>query len=230
MGTTIQPFNPYDQRLPPNYPPPPLKRYWWRGFLVAALIHWVIILLLLWSWTSYQESRTVTKAQLCVVIDKDPIIHELRLPSACEPAPPKPKSKPKPRPAPKPAPPRPQVQPPAPVVRSAPQSADDANRFLQSYIEKLRARIRARRVYPPPSIAQREEGNVLVSFDLVRDGTIRNIRMVKSSGYPLLDDNAVHLLQKISPFEPIPETVIEGLGKNTFSFQIPIEYRLSEVL
>lgn len=238
MGTSTQLYNPYRNSVrADHHMPPPLQRNrWWRGFLIASLIHWVIILLLLWSWTNYQESKTLTQVKMCLVLDKDPVIHELRLPLDCAPPP---APAPVPQAKPKPAQPQPQVEIPTPVVKQTasrptpkpPQRVPEAaSRFLQSYLDNLRARIRATRTYPPQSIENREEGDVMAGFTLFKDGTIRNIRVARSSGYLLLDENAVQSLRQVSPFDPIPNEIIKAFGKDSFNFEIPIEYRLSEIL
>ena len=241
MSTQLQPYtgnygSTYYQTGAYPPPPPPYntrRNAWWRGFLIASVIHWIIILLLLWLWTSYQESSTVTQAKFCLVVDKDPIIHEIQLPSNCEPKPQPKIRKPQPR-RPKvteirQAPPRVAPPPPRtvnlPTPKQKPTSlVEEQDRVVQSYLNKLIARIKASRKYPPTALARQQEGEVLVGFNIVRDGTMDNIRVLRSSGYPILDRDAVKSLTKISPFEPIPQEMIDALGRDTFSFQIPIEY------
>ena len=62
------------------------------------------------------------------------------------------------------------------------------------------------------------EGKVVVSFVICEDGMVINIRIVKSSGYTLLDKNAVESIKKSMPF-PSPPVRAELV--------VPVSYRLS---
>jgi protein TonB len=52
-----------------------------------------------------------------------------------------------------------------------------------------------------------------VDFDILRDGTPSNIRLVQSSGVPTLDTSALRALQRVDKFGPLPEG-----SKQTFEF------------
>ena len=62
------------------------------------------------------------------------------------------------------------------------------------------------------------EGKVVVAFVIREDGTVINIRIVKSSGFTLLDNNAVESIKKAQPF-PSPPVRAELV--------VPVSYRLS---
>ena len=59
---------------------------------------------------------------------------------------------------------------------------------------------------------------VLISFVICRDGSVKDIRIVKSSGFKALDKKAVEVIQKTAPF-PRPPVSAELI--------IPITYKLS---
>jgi protein TonB len=42
---------------------------------------------------------------------------------------------------------------------------------------------------------------------LYADGSVKEIRVLQSSGYKLLDDSAVNIVRLASPFSPFPEDV-----------------------
>jgi protein TonB len=71
-----------------------------------------------------------------------------------------------------------------------------------------------------PSIARRNgwQGKVLVSFVIMDDGKIENVSIVESSGFNLLDKNAVSTIRRAAPF-PRPPTRI--------TIVVPIFYDLS---
>lgn len=47
------------------------------------------------------------------------------------------------------------------------------------------------RFYPEAALRNNDSGDVLVTYDVGTDGTISNVTVTKSSGYPLLDHAAV---------------------------------------
>lgn len=57
-----------------------------------------------------------------------------------------------------------------------------------------------------PDVARRMgwEGRVLVAFLILPDGTVRNVRVVRGSGFPVLDRNAVEAVRAASPFPRPP--------------------------
>jgi len=58
---------------------------------------------------------------------------------------------------------------------------------------------------------------VVVSFDVLKNGHVQDIRIVKSSGYELLDSNLVETIRKVEPFPRPPVSVI---------LNMPITYEL----
>jgi protein TonB len=44
----------------------------------------------------------------------------------------------------------------------------------------------------------------VIDFEILRDGTIANIQLVQSSGYPSVDASAVRAIQASSPLNPLP--------------------------
>ncbi len=53
--------------------------------------------------------------------------------------------------------------------------------------------LRAQAVYPPESIKNKEEGTVSLEFTINADGSVSDVRVAKSSGYPRLDDASVEV-------------------------------------
>lgn len=70
-----------------------------------------------------------------------------------------------------------------------------------------------------PSVARKMgwSGHLTVSFVICEGGKVENIRVIKSSGHRVLDENAVTTIKEIQPF-PRPPAKAEIV--------IPIEYRL----
>ena len=63
-------------------------------------------------------------------------------------------------------------------------------------------RLRRFVAYPYRARQKGWEGKVVVGFRLTRDGQVRDVRVVTSSGHILLDDNALAAVQRAAPFSP----------------------------
>ncbi len=74
--------------------------------------------------------------------------------------------------------------------------------------------------YPTQLIEEGIEGTVRVRVQIGMDGTILAQQIVESSGNPILDDEAVDLMRRIS-FPKLPE------AKESVSLTIPLSYRLN---
>ena len=211
------------------------QKSWNNGFLISAAIHWLIILLLLIAWLSYQESEDISKSSFCLVVDKDPIVHIVEKPVYLKAV--QPKTRPKKtvtRSLPPPAPPirSMSVKKPEPVVKKAPPPPPPPPKpavpqvSLRDYIEGLKLKIQANQEYPDEALEDRIEGSPQIGFDIVKSGAIENIRIVKSSGSEILDNDALDTLTQTSPYEPIPESLMSRTRNGKFEFELPLEYRI----
>jgi protein TonB len=61
---------------------------------------------------------------------------------------------------------------------------------------------------------------VIASFDLMRDGRIRNLRVVQQSGVSALDISAQRAILDASPFPPIPAGFDKDSAHVEFTFEL----------
>ena len=61
---------------------------------------------------------------------------------------------------------------------------------------------------------------VIASFDLLRDGHIRNLRIVQQSGISALDYSVQRAILEASPFPPIPQGFERDSAKIEFTFEL----------
>lgn len=87
----------------------------------------------------------------------------------------------------------------------------------------IRRSIQEHFVYPPFARRQGWEGEVLVALQLSAEGEISDIRVIRSSGYRVLDEDALLILRRIGS---IPN-VRAWLQGQRYSARIPIIYRLT---
>jgi len=72
---------------------------------------------------------------------------------------------------------------------------------------------------------QNQRGTVWVGFTVARDGTVSNLRVEQSSGFPLLDEAALDTIRRAAPLLPLPDT----LHSDTMNTAIPVEFKLGLV-
>lgn len=108
--------------------------------------------------------------------------------------------------------------PPAqlPLEKQSPASSDKADVDAPA-----RPASSIRPEYPPRSRLKGEEGTVVVEFDVMADGRASNARVVESSGYRRLDDEAVRTALA-AMFIPAKKK-----GKSVFSrIRLPVKFKL----
>lgn len=83
---------------------------------------------------------------------------------------------------------------------------DDEDMRLTGYLHGLKSRIEAIWKYPETARRDGLQGSLVMKFTIARSGKVEreNIEVVKSSGYPMLDDAARQALIDASPFNPLP--------------------------
>ncbi|TLP39353.1 energy transducer TonB [Arcobacter arenosus] len=101
-------------------------------------------------------------------------------------------------------------------------SVEELNVIKNKYLNKLRNLIEDKKIYPNSAKRLKQQGRVIVSFLITKEGTFKNISLKDSSKYKKLNKAALELLNNISKFEPIPDE----LGKNKWVIEIPINYKI----
>ncbi len=89
--------------------------------------------------------------------------------------------------------------------------------YIQAHYTEIRDKIY--RLISYPALAQEKEwqGEVKVSFFVHCDGRVDDIKVMESSGYTLLDQNAMDAVKRAAPYAPSPKKV---------EIRLPIKYRL----
>lgn len=98
------------------------------------------------------------------------------------------------------------AQPPA---ETAPVQEQVEFTTAKEYFDMLNLRIASTKKYPEAAKARQIEGRVKVEFVLQTDGTLSDIKIVKSSRHRDLDDAAVEAVKKASPFPRPPSFIFK---------------------
>lgn len=103
-------------------------------------------------------------------------------------------------------------------------SNNEKNRNLESeYLAKVKNKIEKNKVYPKVAKRLNQTGKVIVSFDILKDGKVTNIKIINKSKFEKLDEASIELLTNIGFFEAIPNE----LNKTVWNIQIPINYQIN---
>ncbi|MRR06895.1 MAG: TonB family protein, partial [Deltaproteobacteria bacterium] len=92
-----------------------------------------------------------------------------------------------------------------------------AGKYRAEHFAYIKRIIEQNITYPKRAQRMGWTGRVVVSFDVLKNGHVQDIRIVKSSGYELLDSNLVETIRKTGPFPRPPVSV---------TLKMPITYEL----
>ena len=83
-------------------------------------------------------------------------------------------------------------------------SLDDRRPQFLDYLARLKRRIQREWSYPEEAQRLGLFGELLLVFTVNKEGSLLNLRLVQSSGFPLLDDEALRAVRAAAPFDPLP--------------------------
>jgi protein TonB len=78
-------------------------------------------------------------------------------------------------------------------------------RYL-SYFLKLKRQIEGVWNYPEASRMRGEQGELLLVFTIRRDGYLEDVKLLDTSGFRRLDDEAIRAIRVAAPFSPFPQS------------------------
>lgn len=124
--------------------------------------------------------------------------------------------------------------PPVPVAAQPPVAAaapsvsvavpsQAAGETRDSYLGRLLAQLNRFKQYPRAARQARIEGVVMLHFVMAADGKVQSFEIGKSSGRPVLDAEALALIQRAQPLPPLPA----DFPTRTLDAVVPIEFSLN---
>lgn len=112
--------------------------------------------------------------------------------------------------------------PPRRGIREGLDADAPAGRSL-AYAARVRSWLYAHKIYPRRARMRREEGVVRVRFVINRAGELLEGVIMGSSGKSLLDEEAIEMMRRASPFPSAPV----GISGERIEFTAPIEFTLA---
>ena len=126
-----------------------------------------------------------------------------------------------PRPAPVPAMPTPAIPAPPAAIETPPGPASSVASTRTTWQAQLLAWLERHKHYPRVAQEQHQQGVAVLRFTLDRQGRILSYTLDRSSGFSLLDQEVLELIQRAQPVPPPPPDVagerIEVLVPVSFS-------------
>lgn len=93
---------------------------------------------------------------------------------------------------------------------------------LSVYLYELRQLIQQKKIYPSLSRKMGETGKVIVTLELLKDGTIRDVKIKDTSPFSRLNQAALATVTQVAKYKPIPDAIDE----QQLSVEIPIQFSL----
>ena len=88
-------------------------------------------------------------------------------------------------------------------ISASTKSYEFAN-YMHTWVKKIERNSNLN--YPDEAKKRGFVGTLIMTVGINAEGTIKDVRILKSSGYQSIDDAAKHLVQISGPFQPIPKT------------------------
>jgi len=80
----------------------------------------------------------------------------------------------------------------------------DEFKFI-SYNRWLKIKVESVLRYPEIAAVSGYQGTMYIKFDILKDGSLGSVEILKSSGYKILDDEAMRSIRASAPFQPLPD-------------------------
>ena len=96
-------------------------------------------------------------------------------------------------------------------------------RYL-SYAKIIKEALMAEWIYPAEAKDNLIEGRLMVLFTLSRDGSLKGISLVNSSGFSVLDREALRAIRAAAPFPPFPDSITVS----RLHIRAKVDYQLAE--
>lgn len=108
-------------------------------------------------------------------------------------------------------------EPPAPTVSQA-----DLDNARSRYGDSLWGAISKHKKYPKIATMRGWQGEAIVELNLDGSGKLKSKKIIQSSGFEVLDKQALEMVEKALPF-PSPPDVLRG---SNFTITVPVPFKL----
>lgn len=92
-----------------------------------------------------------------------------------------------------------------------------------SYFDSIKRKISSVWRYPDEAMSQGIKGSVVLRFSISKEGALLDAKLLRSTDYKVLDDEAVRAVKTAAPFDKIPDNI----DKNQLNIIATFSYRPS---
>jgi len=93
-----------------------------------------------------------------------------------------------------------------------------------SYMAHIKRQVESVWIYPEEAIEKGESGVLFLFFVINRNGSLKNVKLINSSGHEILDSAAINALKDAAPFPALPKRLNIDRLKVYASFQYNISF------
>lgn len=97
---------------------------------------------------------------------------------------------------------------------------ESSGKEIIPYLQEVKRRIESFKRYPLRAREEEKEGITHLRFTILRNGQVSELELVSSSGYRILDQEALSLIKRASPFSPFPENI----KRERLTLQLPVKF------
>ena len=108
------------------------------------------------------------------------------------------------------------------IERSESTEPEPAQEAMLRYQDMIKQKIEEIRRYPSRAKRQGIEGVVYINFIVLSNGLSRDIKIIRSSEFKILDEEAVKTIKRANPFPPIPREI----NQDFVSIEVAIVFTL----
>jgi len=84
---------------------------------------------------------------------------------------------------------------------------DTKEKKYVSYFGRIKQQIQHAWIYPTQGTKKRLTGEVILKFEISKEGNLLDLRLINTSGVDVLDINAIKAVKDAAPFYPFPKTI-----------------------
>jgi len=84
---------------------------------------------------------------------------------------------------------------------------DTKEKKYVSYFGRIKQQIQHAWIYPTQGTMKRLTGEVILKFEISKEGNLLDLRLINTSGIDVLDINAIKAVKNAAPFYPFPKTI-----------------------
>jgi protein TonB len=95
---------------------------------------------------------------------------------------------------------------------------------LREYGAVVSGAVAKKKVYPRLALMRRWQGTADLKLQIAADGNLKSLTVAHSSGFEILDDQAMKMVRDSMPLPTLPD----ALRGREFAIDIPVAFKLQE--